>query len=164
MKPCTKCGVFHTRDVACFVVGQTARATRQAQTTRLNTVKRFVITHVGADVGLRRLTFAKQGRFIYGTRREADLDLEQFRGPDGLPRVLRPDEMETLEVREVDCYAGHHDPVRYYVDEDQDLHIGTCDFCRKENTPRLFRLVADPDQRVCDECHRDPRIPTKVSN
>ncbi len=27
LKPCVKCGVFHTRDVACFVVSQTARAT-----------------------------------------------------------------------------------------------------------------------------------------
>lgn len=31
LKPCTKCGVFHTRDVACFVVDQTARATWQAE-------------------------------------------------------------------------------------------------------------------------------------
>jgi len=119
MKPCTKCGVFHTRDVACFEVGQTARATRAAATNdhaRLNTVKRFVITHVG-KLGLRRLTFAQQGRNTYGTRREAEIDLEAFRGPDGLPRVLTPDEVRTLDIREVDCYAGHHDPVGYYVDE-----------------------------------------------
>lgn len=31
LKPCVKCGVFHTRNVACFVVDQTARATRQAE-------------------------------------------------------------------------------------------------------------------------------------
>lgn len=28
MTPCNGCGIFHPRDVACFIVGQTARATR----------------------------------------------------------------------------------------------------------------------------------------
>jgi hypothetical protein len=26
LRPCSRCGVFHSRDVACFVIGQTARA------------------------------------------------------------------------------------------------------------------------------------------
>lgn len=40
------------------------------------------------------------------------------------------------------------------------MMIGTCDFCGHPRTPRIARLAADPDQRVCAECHEDPRLPT----
>lgn len=78
-------------------------------------VKRFVITHVG-KYKLRCLTFAQQGRNTYPTRDEAQDALDLYKQPGGLERVLKPAQLATLEVREVDCYPGHFDPAAYYFD------------------------------------------------
>lgn len=88
---------------------------RHLKVVREGTVKRFVITHVG-KYDLRCLTFAKQGRNTYETRAEAQALLDLYKKPGGLERVLTPAQMATLEVREVDCYPGHFDPVSYYMD------------------------------------------------
>ena len=40
------------------------------------------------------------------------------------------------------------------------MMIGTCDFCGHPRTPRVARLTADEDMRVCGACHEDPRLPT----
>lgn len=84
---------------------------------------RFVITHRSDKVGLRRLTFAQQGRHTYGTQAEANAALDTFRGPQGLCRVLSPSEMGSLRVLPVDCYGDGAvepgDPIRYYFDEDE---------------------------------------------
>ena len=79
-------------------------------------VKRFVISHINDKDGMRRLTFAKQGRDTYPSREEAAAALVAFQGPNGLARVLSPTEVTTLRVDEVDCYH-HHDPVSYYIQE-----------------------------------------------
>ncbi len=76
-------------------------------------IRRFVITHVNDKDGLRRLTFAKDGRDTYETREAADAALVAFRGPRGLPKVLSVAELATLLVLDVECY-DHGDPVAYY--------------------------------------------------
>lgn len=75
--------------------------------------RRFVVTHFDERSRLRRLTFAKQGRHTYPTSAEAEAALALFRQPSGLPKVLTPNELASLEVREVACYDGHLDPVAY---------------------------------------------------
>lgn len=90
---------------------------RHLKVVREGLVKRFVITHVngsGSCKGMRRLTFAMQGRNTHATREEAERLLALYKEPGSLDRVLKPAELATLEVREWDCYPGHHDPVRYY--------------------------------------------------
>jgi hypothetical protein len=79
------------------------------------TTSRYVITHINESDGLRRLTLAQQGRETYVSRDQANHMLRTFLA-SGLPRVLTPGEMSTLEVRAVACYEGHHDPVAYYCD------------------------------------------------
>lgn len=81
------------------------------------TVTRYVITHIpdsGPMSGIRALTFAAQGRNTYATMTEAAIALEEYRGPDGLPRVLSPTELLTLKVMPCECWAGHFDPVGVY--------------------------------------------------
>ncbi len=68
---------------------------------------RFAITHANKD-NLRVLTFANQGRNHYDTREAAEASLAAFRGPQGLPRVLTPEQVASLEAIEVECY-GHGD-------------------------------------------------------
>jgi hypothetical protein len=75
----------------------------------------YAITHVGPN-GLRRLTFANQGRRHYATAAEAEQVLEIFRGPLGLRQVLTESEMKTLAVRAVQCY-DHGDAIGIYVQE-----------------------------------------------
>ncbi len=42
------------------------------------------------------------------------------------------------------------------------MSTGACEFCNALNVKLVARLEADPAQRVCLRCHRDPRIPTVV--
>lgn len=83
----------------------------------MSNVTRFAITHVGRE-GLRRLTFAMQGRNTHATRAEAEQSLALHRA-NGLDRVLTPKEMATLAVRACECYPGHFDPVRYYFEDEE---------------------------------------------
>lgn len=78
-------------------------------------VSRFVITHVGRD-GLRRLTFAQQGRHTHASRKEAEDMLAACR-ERGLAYVLTEAELLTARVDAVDCHPDHHDPIGYYVNE-----------------------------------------------
>jgi hypothetical protein len=39
--------------------------------------------------------------------------------------------------------------------------IGTCEFCGEPNVKLVAKLKADPDQKVCATCAKDPRIPTE---
>jgi len=81
---------------------------------RAPTVVRFVVTNVGRD-GLRTLTFAAQGRETYATREEAEEAMRVF-APQLREKVLG-DRADTLEVRECECWAGHHDPCGVYFDD-----------------------------------------------
>ncbi len=82
---------------------------------RTVTVTRYVVTHVATD-GMRTLTFPCQGRYTHSTAAEAQASLDLFNGPGGLAKVLTPDQLATLAVRAVECYAGHYDPTRVYFD------------------------------------------------
>lgn len=75
---------------------------------------RYAITHIGKD-GLRTLSLRNQGRHHYDTRSAAEKALEVFRGPNGLIKVLTPEQVATLEVRAVQCY-DHGDAVGIYFD------------------------------------------------
>jgi len=39
--------------------------------------------------------------------------------------------------------------------------VGTCSFCKAEHVKLIYRLKADPDQKVCVICHQDARVPTE---
>jgi len=74
-------------------------------------VKRFVITHLSPKYPeLRVLTFPAQGRYTYETRTEAKSDLDLFQPSirDNFGDVYA----DSLEVIEVECWPGHHDPCR----------------------------------------------------
>jgi hypothetical protein len=74
----------------------------------------FAITHIGRD-GLRCLSFPNQGRHHYPTKWEAEKALLEFKGPQGLPKVLTPEQVVTLEVRPVECY-DHGDATGIFWD------------------------------------------------
>lgn len=80
-----------------------------------DSVIRYVITHVGKD-GLRTLSLGAQGRYTYPTEEAAKDGLKLWAGPQGLPRVLTPDQVATLEVRACECWPGHFDPCGIYFD------------------------------------------------
>ncbi len=40
---------------------------------------------------------------------------------------------------------------------------GICSFCHASDVALTAVLIADPDQRVCRKCHRDPRVPTALT-
>jgi hypothetical protein len=75
----------------------------------------YAITHVGRKDKLRRLTLGNQGRNHYPTAAKAEDAMSAFQGPDGLCRVLDPQEFLSLEVRPVECY-DHGDAVGIYFD------------------------------------------------
>lgn len=79
-------------------------------------VVRWVITHLDPKAGMRGLTFPKQGRHTYPDEESARAALEEFKKPHGLPRVMPPAVLATLEVRACECWAGHFDPVGYWFD------------------------------------------------
>jgi hypothetical protein len=79
-------------------------------------MKRFAITHISPKTELRTLTFANQGRNFYVHREGAEEAIGFFR--EGLRRVLGT-AADTLEVREVDCYANGDAKSIYFDDEVQ---------------------------------------------
>lgn len=82
------------------------------------TVIRYVVTHKPEKEGEPRvLSFAAQGRYTYATRGEAEKVRDVFLRPEGLPRVLTPAEVASVEVRSCECWAGHYDPVGIYFDD-----------------------------------------------
>ena len=100
------------------------------RTVIVETVQRFVVTHVSSKLEIRQLTFPQQGRWTYPTRDDAQKILDTFRGPNGLERVLNAAEIATLKVLEVPCYAGHFDPVGCYPDDPADERPKLCPVCQ----------------------------------
>jgi hypothetical protein len=41
-----------------------------------------------------------------------------------------------------------------------EIPVGQCEFCQARNVRLVAVLTADTDQRVCADCHEDPRVPT----
>ena len=76
----------------------------------MTTVKRYVVTHISKEYGMRTLAHGAQGRHTFATREEAQKSIEQ---------TLRNNSKDTLEsvfglpleVRECECYPVHFDPV-----------------------------------------------------
>lgn len=83
-------------------------------------VMQWALTHVEHKTGLRRLTLSCTGRDTYTTRAAAQADLDALSGPEGLVKVLLPEELRTLEVREVPCWPGSLDPVGVYAFEEEE--------------------------------------------
>lgn len=67
----------------------------------------FAITHIGQD-GLRRLTFANQGRNHYANEAQAQAALDVYKRD--LQTKILGEQAETLAVRPVECY-DHGDAV-----------------------------------------------------
>lgn len=77
-------------------------------------MQRYAITHLGKD-GLRKLTFANQGRNHYDSKQKAQEAMEALE-PELRGKILG-DMANTLEVREVECY-DHGDAKGIYFDID----------------------------------------------
>lgn len=87
----------------------------------------------------------------------------------------RPDYYEKVgygprDVYELATHSGHYWVRRRWTDEKWEERLvpyfvspmdGTCEFCKAERVPLVAFLTADPDQRVCEKCHKDKRVPTK---
>ena len=82
---------------------------------RAPTVMRWAVTTIGKD-GLRTLFCDAQGRNTQATRDEAQALLDRF-DRDQIRGKLGDRVADTLEVREVECWAGHHDPCGIYFEE-----------------------------------------------
>jgi hypothetical protein len=76
---------------------------------------RFVITHIDNRTGMRTLAEPMQGRYTYATIEEAQACR------DAMMKANSPDRLASLfglplEVREVPCWPGHHDPMTCWFD------------------------------------------------
>lgn len=77
-------------------------------------VTRYVVTIVD-KTGTRTLAFAAQGRNTYATPELAQAWIEACKAnnhPESLKRFFAYP--ESLEVRPVECYPGHFDPMTRY--------------------------------------------------
>lgn len=80
-------------------------------------MKRFVITHIGLG-GERVITFARQGRNTYGSKKDAQRILDAFLDPEignDIAGLYGPQSIGTFEVRAVECW-DNHDPKSCYCD------------------------------------------------
>ena len=76
----------------------------------------YAVTHIPSDgpmKGMRRLTFANQGRNHCETREEAQAKLDLLK--DQLKEKILGKDADTLEVRPVKCY-DHGDAMGIYFD------------------------------------------------
>lgn len=80
----------------------------------METVKRWVVTHIGKH-GLRMLAHPCQGWYTYSTKEEAQAWIDAAMKNNNIETLERLYGFP-LEVREVDCYSDHHDPVGIYWD------------------------------------------------
>jgi len=83
------------------------------------TVTRFVVTHVNTH-NMRSMTFAHQGRNTHATREEAEANMAAvLNGANGndIPGVYGAQSVDTFEVRPVECYPGHFDPITRYFED-----------------------------------------------
>lgn len=75
------------------------------------TVTRYVITHVTRS-GMRQMTFAAQGRNTHETQEQAEERMRLVLGANSAATIARIyGDDPCFEVRAVECYAGHFDPV-----------------------------------------------------
>jgi hypothetical protein len=93
--------------------------------TKTETVTRYVLTFMPAD-GQRRLMDSMQGRYTYATPEEAQSRLDAIIDPaHNSPRTIQGiwGKDPRFEVRPVECYPGHFDPITCYFD-DKDCRCG----------------------------------------
>lgn len=85
-----------------------------------STVVRYAITHESG--GRRCLSLGRQGRWTYATKEEAEQALAGYRQPHGLPRVLNAQQVATLGVDAIECWASHFDPCGNAVLNDDEFY------------------------------------------
>ena len=78
--------------------------------------QRWALTHVGED-GLRKLTFANQGRNHFDTQQAAETRLRAVlhnNEPGRLVQIYGRDFLSSVRVDQIECY-GHGDAVGIYI-------------------------------------------------
>lgn len=83
----------------------------------MKTVKRWVITHRSKLTGMITLAQGAQGRYTYETKQEAE-DMIKSIMSNNVEATIKSVYGLPLVAREVDCWAGHFDPVRIYFEEE----------------------------------------------
>ena len=78
------------------------------------TTIRYVVTHIDRN-GMRTLAHAAQGRHTYATPELAQAWIDAAMIENREQRLAQFFGLPLL-VRAVECYDGHHDPVRVYFD------------------------------------------------
>lgn len=85
----------------------------------MDTVTRYVVTHVNTK-DMRCMTFAHQGRNTHATQAEAQEHLDAVLNTgvnrNDIPGVFGAQSVGTFEVRPVECYPGHFDPITRYFE------------------------------------------------
>lgn len=79
-------------------------------------VVRYVVTHVNKD-GMRTLAKAMQGRYTYATPEEAQQWIDQAIAANG-DRLAEFYGLP-LQVRPVECYPVHFDPMTCWFDDEE---------------------------------------------
>ncbi len=82
-----------------------------------DSVTRYVLTYVNR-AGDRCMVDARQGRFTYATREEAQQRLDSLLAhntPERLAEFFSPNPQ--LDVRAAECWPNHFDPMTYYFNE-----------------------------------------------
>lgn len=77
---------------------------------------RWVITYFNVTHGLRMLAEPAQGRYTYDTENAAQARLDVMR--PGEARAFGTRLADSLELRAVPCWPGHHDPTRTVFEAD----------------------------------------------
>jgi len=80
-----------------------------------NTVKRWVLLINSKETSGRKLFYPKQGRYTFATQAGAEAVVAEFKEPTVFAANKKKGfDYSSLHAEEVDCYAGHFDPVRTY--------------------------------------------------
>lgn len=80
-------------------------------------VIRFVPTYLDARTGLRTLINGAQGRNTYATAAEAQAWLDAVMGGTSADRIRELWGTDPqFQIRECECWPGHHDPKGIYFD------------------------------------------------
>jgi len=80
---------------------------------------RYVLTKIDKD-GLRSMVSSVQGQYTYSTPEEAQVHLDQLLSSntqERLVEVFGKQVTGTFKVSPVECWQGHNDHKRYYIEE-----------------------------------------------
>lgn len=108
---------------------------------KVASVTRYVITHIG-KTGMRTLALGAQGRFTYATQELAQKQLDAMMSASDIER-LRELYGLPLEVRPVECYPGHFDPMTIWFEADFSVSGEGSVYLLTPNTPRAEAWAAE---------------------